>query len=238
MPCVAAPEVLRRNHLHACRLGLPWLTTMPARSVPLAIVAGGPSASEEMDTLRAWPGDIMAINGAYGWLLRHGLPAEWVLGIDPMPILARCYSATDPVTHFVIASVCDPAVFRCLGNHPVTLCDVRQGDVPGRPGDVPGGPTALTRAPQIALVLGYREVVLFGADSCFETDSHVYGHDAAAQTIEIEAGGRTWRTTRQLLQQAQYLAELLPALQTRLRIGIAGDNLTTTLLNLKGKQNG
>lgn len=230
--CIVDAETLQRNHDNAASLGLPWLAAHPSRSSPLAVVGGGQSALDCLDEIRGWPGPVMAINGAYDWLMQNGIVADYGLCLDPKPVMAKYLQHSDAATHWLVATACAPEVFDRLKGQRITLWKARQGDEEPEPGDIPGGSTATARAPVVGAVLGYRRIVLFGADSCFHGErTHVYEHKP--KYAVIERGG--WKTTRQLLAQAQYLAEMIPAMRP-IRVEIRGRNLASDLLNEKTQE--
>lgn len=178
----------------------------------------------------------MAINGAYNWLRGHGRLAQWFLGTDPQPGLADFLHDGDvSCTEYLLADFCDPTIFDVVQGRQVKLLRLMH---PGYGRDVgieiPGGPSAMTRAPVVAAYLGFEEVVLYGADCCFTDRQHIY--DAPGHYEErlgsVHLGGRKFLTTPQFFAQSRYLSEMVPALAERgLNISVAGDNLTTALLD-------
>jgi hypothetical protein len=168
----------------------------------------------------------MAINHAYDWLIEHGRVADYVLALDGAD--DRLIREPRKPTRFLVATCCSPGFFDLLRGHDVLIYRAQQGDEPLEPDDIPGGSTAMTRAPLVAAVLGYRDVTLFGADSCYiGSESHVYG-GALPDLIRVECGGRTWVTSLGMLAQAEYLAEMLPAFPFPVKV--KGDNLAAAML--------
>lgn len=235
--CVCSPQVVRRNRESAARRGLPWLVAHSERERSLAIVGGGPSAGKFLDQIVSWPGNVMAINGAYDWLLDAGRVPEWACLLDPENLTSLLTRAS-PRTHWLLASMSDPATFDALAHCPVTIWKSRQGEEPQEEGDIPGGSTAMTRAPVIAAVLGYRDVTLFGPDSCFTGEtSHVYGGShpdlpsaIPAGVFEVECAGRTWLANMACMAQAEYLAEMIPPMNAFFPVRMAGDHLASAMM--------
>jgi hypothetical protein len=230
--CVCPPEVVRRNREMAAGLGLPWLAAEAERNEPLAVVGGGSSAREHLDEILAWPGQVMALNGAYNWLQDQGRMADYVMVLDPEDAMAELFRRPAPGTRWFVASICNPAVFDALAGQDVTLYNPPQGDEKMAPDDIPGGSTVMTRAPILAAVIGYRRVALYGADSCYHrcATSHVYGGDIPADVVHVEAGGRSWLTSPAMLVQAEYLAELIPAMAIAIKVELVGEHLAQALL--------
>lgn len=207
--CVADEATLTRHKEHAAGLGLPRLAALPPTKQPLAIVGTGPSV--DWAELAGWHGDIMAINGAYDRLREHRRIADWVVCLDPQEALAD-YHRHPNGSRYLVATCCHPGVFRALDGQDVTTWHAAQGDDEVRPETIPGGSTAITRAPLLAAYLGYRDLTLFGADSSGEGDLIVEG----------------WRTSPQLLAQAEYLVEMIKAWPAR--IDVRGESLLTSML--------
>jgi hypothetical protein len=108
-----------------------------------------------------------------------------------------------------------------LRDQEVTLWDAAQGDGEVSHETIPGGPTALSRAPLIAAILGYREITLFGADSSGEG------------RLLVRCDGE-FRTSPQLLGQAVYMAEMIPRMSS-LNIAIEGEHLLAAMLRTNGR---
>lgn len=158
--------------------GLPECTLLPAREGALAVTASGPSLVDCLDELRGWPGEIWAINGAYGFLLEHGITAHGFVGIDPLPGLAEYVQNAQSRTTFYIASTCDPSVFDVLDGHKVKVWHSKSEEEFPYPEGVKliyGGTTAATRVPFLGMFQGWRRYKLFGVDSSYsETSPYCY----------------------------------------------------------------
>lgn len=235
--CVVGDGELRRNARSAASRGLPWLAAQPPSSRPLAIVGGGPSAEEFAESLAGWPGDIMAINGAYRWLIDIGRTPDWFFACDPQAEVARFVGDGNPVTVFLLSVNCDPAVFDALEGRDIRLCHIPQDDEDMSDATVPGGPSAMTRAPILAAILGYRRIVLAGADCCISGPrSHVYmGSETRQRERLVRCDGRVWRTCLGLLSQAEWLTDLVPVLRRAIEVEIIGDGLSRAMLATGGK---
>ena len=227
--CVASDEAIRRNKEHAASLGLPGLAVCAPISDPMAIVGGGDSAA----LLGDWPGHVLAINGAYNWLQDQGRVAEMVMCIDPQPLLAGLLQRPAEETTFYVASMCAPETFEALSGYDVQVFDSAQTEAEIGVGSVPGGTAAMTRAPILAFMLGYRSITLFGADCSYSGATHIYGgkpEDEHNPPVEVVKGGKTWKTNNGLIAQAEYLAELIPALAPHAEIRLAGDHMASAFL--------
>jgi hypothetical protein len=202
----------RQVHIDAAvKSGVPWCVRRPPRDGKVAIVASGPSATEAIDLLKEWDGEIWGVNGAFAWLVHRGVTPTAFVGLDPEPIL-KGYLINLPTnaTYYLGAQV-HPEVFEHLKGRNVRLWFPMDGQTkfPFGAVEIYGGTTCLGRAPNLAYLLGWREVHIFGCDSSFTERSHVYEEPGVlpAGAFPIEMHGKTFITTRQMLQQACDFAE-------------------------------
>jgi hypothetical protein len=183
---------------------LPICIRRVPRKGKVSIVASGPSAADHVEFLKEFDGEIWGINGAFVWMMHRGIKPTAFVGLDPEPILKDYLTQTPDATYYLAAQV-HPDVFDHLAGKNVRLWYPGDNQVtyPFGAQSVYGGSTCLGRAPNLAYLLGYREVHIFGCDSSFTHKSHVYG-DAGypAGSFPVEMHGSTFITTRQMLQQS------------------------------------
>jgi hypothetical protein len=159
-----------------------------------------------------WPGEIWAVNGAYRYLLEQGIKVHAFIGLDPVPGLKEYVEKREGHTSFLMASACDPGVFEELEDEDVWLWHSKQGDFPYPEGTqvVSGGTTCLTRAPFLAHMLGWRNIVVYGADSSFEQSAYCYEQgtfkeDTTNPRFEVEINGQVFVTETNMLKQVSVL---------------------------------
>lgn len=156
------------------RRGLRACGWAPKRTGQLAIVGSGPSVSEYLDELKAWPGEIWAINGAYRFLLDEGVHVHAFVGLDPVPGLREYVTVRGKHVSYLLSSVCDPCVFDELAGEDVWLWHSKGYEYPPGSHPVGGGTTCLTRAPYLAHMVGWRDITVYGADSSFSARPYCY----------------------------------------------------------------
>ena len=161
----------------------------------LAVIGGGPSVKGFLDELKAWAGDIWAINGAFGWCLDNGIDATFYT-LDASPVLKDMASRAG---NAILADNCDPDVSGAV-NGSVHLVEM---------GDTPCGSSSASTAPMLAALRGYSSVTLFGCESSFVGAEHAYqwSHVTTSRVL-VECDGREFLTTPQLIMQAEYVAEI------------------------------
>lgn len=203
--CHIPAEVVAAN-LASCRArNLPGPVT--AKRGPLAVVGGAPSVLKHIETLRDWPGDVWASGSAYAWCRDNGIKAAFFY-IDPDPQPIDCAGAEKAI----IATCVAPAVIDALGSAEIIAFDLYAG-----PEMSNHGVTTITSAPLLALNMGYREVVFFGADSSYEGDTHAYQNTLRQSFAVVRVGDEAFVTDAELLMQGELLAHVIRAYPTLFR---------------------
>lgn len=196
-----------RNVKNVDGLGLPSYPRVSVESAHphrLAVVGGGSSLSHHVGTLRTWPGDIWAINGAWQWCVKNGIEATF-LACDPDPIVMRW--AEGGVRKALLGNTCPPGVFEMLKKADVKIweCDGEAGAIAGR------GSTA-TCVPHLAARMGHLEgVTFFGCESCYVPgQTHAYFHEGwRLDELLIECGGNEYLTAPDFYIQAIELSRII-----------------------------
>lgn len=168
----------------------------------LAVVGGGTSINDHVETLKNWPGDIWAINGAWHWCRERGI-ASTLFGCDPDPIMLKWCAGVDKA---LLGNTVDPRVFEMLKDADVTLWDSD-----GREGGIAGRGSTATCAPHLAARMGYLNgITFFGCESCYPPGAtHAYQHESRAEEMLIEAGGGEYLTAPDFYMQAIELSNLI-----------------------------
>lgn len=165
----------------------------------LAVVGAGPLVVHDLEELRAWDGDIWAINSAARWLANNGVACTLV-SIDPLEL-----PGDFPVDRALLATCCHPGTFEKLKHANVTVFNLCETHEDG----LAGGCTTALRTPALAFHQGYLDVSYFGCEGSYEGDrDHVDYHNGEAQELIIRAGGKDYRIETGLLVQCQDFATL------------------------------
>lgn len=238
LDCVADKETRQKHVDRACARGLPICVNRKERSGKVAVVGSGPSATECVDLLKEWDGEIWGINGAFEWMIHRGIKPTAFVALDPDPdenILKDYLITTPNDATYYLGAMCHPAVFDRLEGKNVRIWFPIDGEAQFPFGAVPvhGGSTCLGRAPNLAYVLGWREVHIMGGDSSYTHKSHVYGNAGYPPgAFPVEMNGKLYITNRQMMQQACDFAEQMvewarpgPKGETPLSVTLYGDGL-------------
>lgn len=191
----AGEEAVSRNMEHSNRLGLPLLAESGPVAPRLAVVGGSPWIKDSLDELKAWVGEVWAINGAHGWCLDNGIDATFYT-IDPMQVIA---DIAKRAKRAILATCCHPDTFAAVDG-PIEVFPFTK---------LPSGSTSACTAPMAAASRGHAHITLFGCESSFEDRIHGYDWPEGGENLVIvQCGGQEYRTTPQLIMQAEYIAEI------------------------------
>lgn len=183
-------ENVRRN------ASLPFLEPEDTHDRKLAVVGSGPSIRDHVEDLRAFDGDIWAVNYTASWLAGQGIRSTMIT-VDGLPFDPRVRNG---VERAIVASCVHP-------DTPGYFTDVRQFHlVEHDPDGIQGGTTTACRAQFLAIHQGYHDVTFYGCESSFSDRDHVDRHEAPEEQIIIKADGKLYRTTPQLMVQADDLS--------------------------------
>lgn len=164
----------------------------------VAVVGGGTSLAQNLDELRAFDGDILAVNHTALWLAQQGIACTALAVDSALDNLAK----HDLIDGALLGSCCNPKLFDLM---PAQCFDLSED----HPGGIIGGTTTAARAPALAIRLGYRQVLFYGCDSSFGAQSHVDRDWQPLEQLIIQAGGQHYTTTPDYYLQAQDLAALI-----------------------------
>ena len=196
--CVEPLERLKENALTCA--DLPRLSKKEPHGGKLAVVGGGPSVSDRLDELRAWDGEIWAINATASWLSKHGIKAKFIT-VDP-GLCSR--EEVKGVEEAYLATLCHPQM---RGLFPkVSFFDMRET----HPEGITGGTTTASRALSLAVHQGFYDITLYGCEGSFTIGKdHVDRDEMRPEMVVIQAGGKHFVTYLEYMMQAETLANMI-----------------------------
>lgn len=183
----------------------------------VSLCGSGPSLAKKLHELT---GDICAINGAGKFLIERGIIPKFHMVWDADELIEK-FMVPHPDVIYLVASRCHPAVFEKLkdckvyvwhphGDHDiVNFMNSRNLNEPL----LNGGTTGITRGIYLTYALGYRDIHLFGADSCYgdENDTHLPGASVVnEQEMYLVLCGRMYRSTPQWADQLEQMRIIYP----------------------------
>jgi hypothetical protein len=223
------------NVRSCCARNLPWLQVEAPLPHAVAIVAGGPSVVNDLETIRNWQGFVAAINGAHDWLQDNGVtPGALILNDPSPPLVGHCRHPND-TTIYLVATCCHPSVFDALEGKRVVVWHPNRGI---------GGISCATAAPFIMYTLGFREFHLFGVDSsCVDSNKTHAVRNFGARLGEHQrppdrvalVGNEIFMTRLSWAAQAQYVWQLIETAGADTKIFVHGSGLGPAVVAAKGK---
>ena len=232
-------ESIQKNVEANCAHDVPWLKISDAHDGIVAIVGGGPSASDDLPRIRDFADNgvhIWALNGSANWLHGHGITPQRHIVLDARPENAS-FVNPDHALGYYLASQCDPKLFSLTGDRPVTLfhsySEETEPFIKNEHGKnltlVASGSTVGLAGMVIAYAEGFRVAHLFGYDSSYsELGHHAYSQSLNddEKTIRATVGDRTFTTCAWMASQAnefQYISSELA--NGGMVIAVHGDGL-------------
>lgn len=194
-------ETLRDNIL--ANRHVPQIEQAPPHGRKLAIVGGGPSVSDHIATLKAWDGDIWAINRMPRFLGRFGI-APTLITVDACDV-PEAFCEPEEAQGAIFASWCAPNIVSRFDGARIVHME------PLVPGGIFGASTTAGSAPLIALSLGYTDITWFGCEGSFSTRDHAFEHVGEPHQLVVRAWASDFRTYPEFLTQCQEIASILKA---------------------------
>jgi hypothetical protein len=162
----------------------------------LAVIGGGPSINQHIEELRAFDGQIWAVNGTIDWCIKHGIDAAFYT-IDALAFRGWTYPLTG-IKRAVISIECDPTLFAHLSGAQIETLE--RDEV---------GPTSAAGASALGITAGYRDIVFYGCESNFGEQSHAYSSPDVPDWILIDVGGKQFRTKPEFADQARLISKVI-----------------------------
>lgn len=233
---------------HAALLKIPHLPQLLPHGGLCAVVGAAPSVQgyvDQIKTIAAGASNrVLSVNGAHSWLLKNGVtPHIHIISeMDLDDVEVALGGAPHPEVTYYLASYCSPRLFEQLKGHHCVLWHpycwpqgYQEAIASHFPGEfmVGGGFCTLFKSMIITIILGYRELELFGVDSSFEGSSHVDGYALADKEPRVTVWGanpthtkvKKFTTQGGLAFQASEFVEFCKHYQSVLRLRIRGAGL-------------
>lgn len=216
----------------------------------VVVLGGGPSLNDYVDEIKEHKKNgakIVTMNGTYAWAKEHGLWPVTQFMIDAREFNARFVDPVDDKNMYIIAAQCHPTlvdklprdrtfISNCnLDPGSIDICNEMLGDMYDFDGwfPVPGGSTVMLRCLPALKMIGFRDIEIYGFDSCFRKHEH-HAFPQAENDIPdmsndrvafVEVTGRTFAVEPWHLCQANEFIHLRQLLLRELDIKVHGDGL-------------
>lgn len=217
------------------------------------LLAGGPSLNdfEQLIVEEGRAGTpIVTTNGTYNWLIERGIrPAAQVM-LDARPFNRRFLAPLVAGCKYLICSQSDHETVSALprdqtwiwhsGGSELVKAELdawaRQHEAGRQWWPVFGGTTVTSRAITLLAMLGFRQIEIYGWDSCLRDGAHhAYSQpeNDSRHIFRIHVGGREFRCHPWMIVQANELTKLVRAIWGRiddLKLCVHGDGLIAHML--------
>lgn len=231
-------------------LGLAEIAPHEAQDTHVCVLAGGPSLADFEDEIvemgrRGVP--MVTMNGTYKWLADRGIKPAAMFMVDARELNERfvhriydgCkYIFSSQAAHEAVKKT--PAgqtlLYHSSANETLNELFAEQG--PKREWyPVPGGSTVTTRALVALAMLGFRNIEVFGWDSCLRDDKH-HAYDQPENdgqaVVEIRVGEKTFKCHPWMVIQAEEAKQLVRHIFGKIpdfNLCVRGDGLIAHILN-------
>ena len=233
-------DELCSNIRSALARGLPEFSCSPVKhDGRLAIVGSGWSMPDYIELIRSHRAKgqpIIAVKAAHDFLVERGIDPDLWVNLDPRDRTDGIQRLNDR-TIYMPASRCTPSTFDYLKGRRVLLwhswAPGPEVDAIG-PGKlaVGGGTTSGLRAINIAYLMGFRHVTLYGFDSCNNDKGEKRFTDAmtgAAIDVYVGGTGKRFTCNMAMAQQANEFQELFNVMPD-LHVEAVGPGLIAAIL--------
>lgn len=233
---------------------LPLLTELKDKSSgPVVVIGGGPSVDGQVDKIKSLIADgagLVVIERMYPWCSSVGLKPDFVIAMDASDNVVDGFTHLQQGVKHLLAASLKPAVFDALKDHEVYAWTGAGGLHPDTQELWAGngyrhimivntGGTVVLASIMISLILGFRNIHLFGFDCSVPNLTHTYATDIAGASldrsyfeIEVEGSGETVLTCAAFLAFAQQfflMVEMARRLGMLDSIDVYGESLVTKM---------
>lgn len=243
---VGTVDGIRANVQAALARNLPELVPgLVAHDGTMVCVGSGPSMPEHLDAIRderEQGRPIFAVKGAHDFLCRNGIQPDLWLCVDPRDRTNLLEEANDR-TVYLLSSRCDASLFDFLKDRHVVLChtwspeehcDEYRGKLL-----LGGGSTSGLRAITASYVLGFRNMVLYGYDSCLAKDKFTKRFTGEGtephKIIDVIVDGQRFWANGAMAQQAKEFQDAYQQMPG-LHLEVKGGGLLAAILDARRKR--
>lgn len=233
--------------------GLPQVIPHQECLDKVILLAGGPSLNDFADEIaqeRKNGMKLVTTNGTYKWALEHGLTPSLQVVIDAKETSARYVDPIVDNCKYIAATQVHPSLVNKLPKDRSWLFQVNTEEeydeviqryygkecVDWFP--IPGGSTVTMRALCLLMALGYRNVIVYGLDSCLKDEQHhAYSQpeNDIEKVVDIRVGkGTRWERNFKchpwMASQAREFLALTQVYLKHMHLVVKGDGLIAHMI--------
>jgi uncharacterized Rossmann fold enzyme len=216
----------------------------------IAVVGYGPSLVSSWEDLRRVDyKTIFSMSGSHNFLLEKGIVPTHHVEIDWKPHKPKFTENAHPDCQYFVSAVCNPATISNVKDKNSKLMFIKHGPQITYPSDVyvmEAGYDVGQQAIVMAMLLGYRNIDLYGFDYCFNLDKVRHAGDHGGRVhyaFPARVGNKVFYTSKTMFT-ALLVFEFFWKQHPELNIRINSDTLLVNFLEermkeqMKGNTNG
>ncbi len=257
----ASDERIKANIVANLRLGLQEVCPHQAQEQTICLLAGGPSlADHEAEIIeRGRAGELfVTVNGTYKWLIDRGIRPAAQIMLDARefnarfidPVIDTCkYLFSSQTAHEAVAKVPKEQawLFHSGENEIIKQCfDEHCREIGANKEWYPiiGGSTVIGRGLVVLAMLGFRNIEIFGWDSCLRDGAHhayPQPENDGQHVVDISLGGRHFKCHPWMVVQANEVPKLIRHVLGKIEgfnLNVRGDGLVAHMLKYAAEQAG
>lgn len=244
---------VKDNILANLRLNLQEVCPHEVQETKICILAGGPSLNDheaEIIELGKSGVPMVTVNGTYKWLLDRGVKPAAQFLVDAREFNQRFVEPVIPSCRYIFSSQAAPEavsktpkdqtwLYHSGDSEIVKECfDAYCKEIGHDRGWYPiyGGSTVVGRALVVLAMLGFRNIEVFGWDSCLrEGEHHAYEQkeNDSEHVVNIEVGGRSFKCHPWMVVQANEVPKIIRYILGPIdgfNLNVRGDGLIAHML--------
>lgn len=205
----------------------------------MVLVGSGPSLPtfiEEIKQEREKGRPICAVKGAHDYLCEHGLEPDLFVSVEPRD-RRHNVRKKNPHTVYLLASRVAPEMFDYLSDCKVMIWHSygTQEEMAALNGAykyaIGGGSTSGLRAIAVTYLMGFRNFILYGYDSCNDAKGHKRFDGAqTGQNRDYIVGGKTFNCNMAMLAQANEFQLCTYGLFSDIHLEAKGEGMIAALI--------
>lgn len=226
-------EMIQENIQFALESGLPKIEVCQAHAERAIVVSAGPSLKSYLDEIRSSEGKVVCVKHAHDTLIENGIVPWACVLLDPRPHVRDFIENPHPDVTYIVASMCHRSTLERLMERKAktllyhAMVGAGENKIIKEGFFVGGGSCAATRGISVLHVLGFRQFVLYGFDSCYPEKPS--GPRADYQKVDVL--GKQYWTDMELVAQAQDFEKLL--LQGFVDLEVKGEGMISHIWERK-----
>lgn len=211
----------------------------------IAIIGGGPSLEHTKDELQQCVDEgvkLVALNGTHDWLLDHGYRPSAMIMVDSRPDNVDFVQRPVDSCKYLIASQCDTSVFEALKNNKVWIWHAQNNIGEQEILEdyylknfrfVIGGSTVMLRGIWLMRMLGFKQMEIFGFDSCYMDGKH-HAYDQplndGCEIREVTCMGKKFQCAAWMASQFDDFQHFIQAVGDKFELNVHGNGLIAHMM--------